>query len=408
MSQRRKLIILVLLVLTVILAGLGILISNNIQVRDTSAGTSSDFSNCDTNTGICTVPDDTICSNVNVYVHHCDDIKANGIDCVNIKPENFKDAFVSGDSIDITDYVTESCGTVQMYLESAASAATSVGACGSIKQTFTTACSSVEPPLSAPVSAPVNPTEPEEPQNEEPEPTEPEEPQQEDPDPDEEPEITNSVSVISQSASTCSAAGAATINYTITVTNIGNQAAEINSVTENLAADLATNSIIPTSISTGGLASGNQIVWNGPISIDVEESKTFTYSIVIPQAKLETFAAGVSSQSAVSYDNANQNGNSASFTLKSMFSCTIPTTGLPNTGILDDLRFFIIGIMFISLGYFVYKRDLGLNYSLNFLNGMAAFRQSTKKKISKSVLNAAPFEEGIEERIKEKIKRRAR
>lgn len=406
MSDRRKLIILVLLGLTVVLAALGMFISNNIRVNDSAAENTTDFSNCDTETGICTVPTDTICNTIKVYVHQCNDIKANGVDCVNIKESNFKDSFVSGQEIDITDYIQNSCGTVQMYLESGSSSATSVGACGSIKRTFSTNCTTGAP-VSTPLSGPVITPPIEEPQdnddNEEEPPIVDEEPEE----PLEEPEITNSVSVITQSASTCSTGGDATLNITITVTNIGNQTAVLNSITETLDSRLATNSITAGSfVPSASSTSSTQAVWNGPINIAVNESKTYKYSIIIPQNKLATFVEGVSSQSLVSYNNARQNGNSASFTLKSMFNCTVPTTGLPNTGILDDLRFFVIGIMFITLGYFIYKRDLGLNYSLSFLNGMAAFRRSTKTKISKSVLNAAPFEEGIEERIKEKFKKR--
>lgn len=400
MNQRRKIIIAILVILTIALGALGIIISNNTQIIDSNAETSTDFSNCNEEKGSCIVPIDTLCSNVKVYIHECDDIKARGIDCVSENAQ-LKGTFTSGDELDINPYLENQCGTVQMYLESANSNATSVGACGSIKKTFSTRCDDGNGIIVIDDPEIINRNPIEEPEKE---PIDEIDPGVITPEAD----VINTVSIISQSASTCGTNGSATFTYTITFTNTGTQPAQINTLTENLDVNLSANAITPTAINpAANTISASSINWNLSINLNAGESRSYAYSINIPQNRLQTFVSGINSQSVVSYNDSISSGNTASFNLRSSFSCTIPTIGgsLPNTGILDDLRFFIIGILFITLGYYVYKKDIGINKSLNFMNSISAFRTNTKRNISNRVLNAAPFEEGIEERIKKKIKK---
>lgn len=364
MSNRKKLIIALLIIATVILAVLTILIALSLGKSDT-VDTQTDtqiptvLSNCDNLTNTCTVSEG-VCDPARAFVHFCNDVKNDSEKCISSTPIEISGSPLSaGQSINLNDYLQNvSCGTIQLYLELENSGVKSLGACGTTVRRFATACTTT-PPLSFPQS---------------------QTPQA--PDDTTEPGTDNGgiqiaqpqFSIINSVTPSCESNGTALLRYRVTVTNTSTVSGTINRVTETFNTNL--QSISPTTVSIGGTFSNNRITWLGSDSertFASGQSKNYNYEIRIPINLLETFQNGINTTSTVIYDTSVSENNANSFELIGKHSCTITTTGttpnqangqgaagqLPNTAATDNLTFLTIGITFIILAVIFFRFEIG-------------------------------------------------
>ncbi|BCX14071.1 MAG: hypothetical protein KatS3mg085_603 [Candidatus Dojkabacteria bacterium] len=201
--------------------------------------------------------------------------------------------------------------------------------------------------------------------------------------------------IVKESADICLSDGSAQIDYTIRVTNIGPVSGVIDYVEDTFDPDLVQYGITPTAISPSfGVVSGNTIRWEGSVSdrtFASNQSRTYTYRVVIPQNRLVYFTMGVDNEVELSFTT--DETNTLTFSLNTPVQCTIP--GIPDTSI-SDSRLLLVGMMFIIVGLIVYKTGFGSMYIEKLINSGI---EVTDKKITKLM----PFEERLQ---KEARKRR--
>ncbi|MFS8131093.1 MAG: hypothetical protein ACMG57_03875 [Candidatus Dojkabacteria bacterium] len=203
-------------------------------------------------------------------------------------------------------------------------------------------------------------------------------------------------SIIKSSAVACVDNSDATISYTVSVTNVGPVTGVVDFITDTLDPLLATAGVSPTNLnpSYGSYASG-VITWTGDVSartFTAGQTKTYTYTVVIPVGQLLNFSGGVQNLASVQYDTNTTNNNTTSFNLRTMLYCTI--NGIPITGIFDDGRLFLFGLIFIILGFIAYRYQLGKTISEKLISGAV----STAEEFM-------PFEDRIERKMEKKMKR---
>ena len=206
-------------------------------------------------------------------------------------------------------------------------------------------------------------------------------------------------SIVKTGAVSCVDNSDATINYTVTVTNVGPVSGVIDQVTDTLDPLLASVGVTPTNISpvSGSYASG-VITWIGDINertFTAGQTKTYTYQVVIPVGQLLNFAAGVQNLAAVQYDTNTTSNNTASFNLRTIMNCTI--NGIPITGIFDDGRLFLFGLIFIIFGFVAYRYQLGKTISEKLISGAVSTAEGGIEKLM-------PFEDRIERKMDKRMK----
>jgi len=380
MTKNRKLLIAILIIATVVLAGVSILISsvinnNNLQSQ-TGAQTNPILANCNNTTNTCTIPSG-VCNPSKVYIHFCNELKRDNEKCISSNPIEIPISPVaSGGSVNLNSYLGGvTCGTVQMYLELETSGVNSLGACGTTIKKFNTACTGTTAPVSFPASFPAsfpqtgntnsntgnntgtnnntnNGT------------TQLAEPQF---------RITNSY------AATCETSGDALIKYTISITNISTVSGTITKVEETFDNTLVTNGITPLNVSNTGTTAGNKITWaesSAARTYTANQTKTVTYELKIPKEKLSTFQNGTNSSTTVTYNTSNTTGNTNTFALLSKHSCAIPTpntanstnnNALPNTAIGDGIGLVFIGFIFILIAIITFRFQIGEDIVANLI-----------------------------------------
>lgn len=380
MTKNRKLLIAILIIATIVLAGISIVIStainnNNLQSQ-TGAQTNPILANCNSSTNTCTIPSG-VCNPSKVYVHFCSELKKDNEKCVSTNPIEIPVSPVaSGSAVNLNDYLGNvTCGTVQMYLELENSGVNSLGACGTTVKKFSAACGAgTNTPVSFPASFPNgtnntgtntgtntntgnntnnNGT------------TQLADPQF---------RITNSY------AATCEASGDALLKYTISISNISTVSGTITKVEEVIDTSLISNGIIPTNVSNNGTTASNKITWaetSAERTYNANQTKTLSYEIRIPKAKLATFQNGTNSNATVTYNTSNTTGNTNTFALLSKHSCVIQTTNtntpsqntntLPNTALTDDFKLLLIGAAFILAAILIFRFQIGEDMVANLL-----------------------------------------
>jgi hypothetical protein len=175
--------------------------------------------------------------------------------------------------------------------------------------------------------------------------------------------------VVKAGAQVCEADGDARIDYTITVRNIGPVEGVIDQVVDTLDSDIVSRNISPTTItpSFGTYASG-VITWIGTVTDRTyapNQTKTFTYSITIPESSVINFlSTGVSNQVVVRYDTPSTNDNTTSFDLVTDVTCqrtVVPY--IPNTAFGDEsTRYIMFALLFIIAGLITYRLRLGQEF----------------------------------------------
>lgn len=206
--------------------------------------------------------------------------------------------------------------------------------------------------------------------------------------------------IIKASAPVCEDNGNAVINYTLTVTNIGPVQGVIDFVRDDLDDAIVAAGITPTNINPSyGTYSNGVITWTGSVAdrtFAAGQSKQYTYTVTIPSNQVINFiSSGIYNQAQVQYDTTTTTDNVDSFDLRTFIECSV--TSIPDTGIFDDGRFLLIGVILTILGILSYKFDIvkrtphaltmGLNG--NFSEVVDAFR---------------PFEDRVERKTKKKRK----
>ncbi|MEO6729495.1 MAG: hypothetical protein ABIM99_06260 [Candidatus Dojkabacteria bacterium] len=207
-------------------------------------------------------------------------------------------------------------------------------------------------------------------------------------------------SIIKTAAQFCVDNSDATVNYTVTVTNNGPVTGVVDFVTDTLDPLLTTLGITPTNLSpaTGVYAAG-VITWTGDVTArtyTTGQSKTFTYSILIPVGQLLNFSGGVQNLATVQYDTNTTSNNTQSFNLRTQLNCTI--NGIPITGVFDDGRLFLFGLIFIMLGFIAYRYQLGKTISEKLISGAVSTAEGGVEKLM-------PFEDRIERKMEKRMKK---
>lgn len=210
--------------------------------------------------------------------------------------------------------------------------------------------------------------------------------------------------VVKSGAVVCESDGDARVDYTITASNIGTVSGVIDFVEDKYDANAVTLGIQPTSINpTYSSVSGGKITWTGDVAArtyTAGQSKTFTYTLTIPRANLLTFTApGVVNQVKLQYDTSTTQDNSTTFDLRTLLNCT--PTAIPNTGIFDDARMLLIGLMFITLGMVVYKSKVGYQLSEKLVGSVY---DSVNNKVNNVKGQFRPYEESIMDDLNNKAK----
>lgn len=370
MTKNRKILVALLILATVILAGVSIAIStiiNNQNLQSqTGAQTNPILANCNSTTNVCSIPSG-VCDPSKVFIHFCNDVKKDNEKCISANPIEVPNSpLSSGNSVDLNQYLDDvDCGTVQMYLELNTSNVNSLGACGTTIKRFASACGdSTVIPTSFP-STPVNPQTGTNNQNNNGSNNTIDD--EDDPTPDNG-GVTQLIDpqfrIVTSYAPSCTSSGSALLKYTVSVSNISTVSGTITKVEEVIDTDLSANSIVPANISNAGTLSGNKITWaesSTARTYSAGQTKTYTYEITIPLNKLKTFENGQTSTSTVTYNTSSANGNSNTFALTSKHNCTIPTTNtqkLPETGI-EEYTLLLIGLLFIIAAIIFFRFQIG-------------------------------------------------
>jgi len=205
--------------------------------------------------------------------------------------------------------------------------------------------------------------------------------------------------IIKQSAPVCEANGNAVLNYTISVTNIGPVQGVIDFVRDDLDNNIVGLGITPTDINPSfGTYSNGVITWTGTVldrTFAAGQTKQYTYRITIPANQVINFiATGVENQALVQYDTTTTTDNTDSFDLRTFLSCTTPS--IPNTGIFDDGRFLLIGLLFTILGILTYRYDLAKRMA----------RPLVMNVTNKAIDPFRTYENKLEKKLKDKISKK--
>jgi hypothetical protein len=184
-------------------------------------------------------------------------------------------------------------------------------------------------------------------------------------------------SIVKLSTPVCESDNDSRIDYTVRVTNTGPVEGVIDSVIDTLDAEVIAAGITPTSINPSyGTYAAGKITWIGTVAdrtYTSGQTKEFTYSLTIPSAQVASFTAtGIDNQVVVTYDTEDTDDNTDSFTLNTPVACSV--TVIPETGILDDGRFLILGALFVLTGIYVYRRQYIIEHS---------FETEIEKKLSR-------------------------
>lgn len=210
--------------------------------------------------------------------------------------------------------------------------------------------------------------------------------------------------IVKQSSVICLPNGDSRIDYTITSSNISNVEGVIDFVEDTYDPVLSALGVVPINLdpSTGAI-SGGKIRWTGDTAFRTyaaNQSKVFKYSMVVPASSILNFATtGVQNQAKVQYDTPTTVDNIVTFDLRTFLSCTV--TSIPDTGILDDARFLLAGLIFISIGVYVYKNKVGYKLSESLIDGV-------ETKVNKASRSIKPFEERLSDDLENKRKGRKR
>lgn len=209
--------------------------------------------------------------------------------------------------------------------------------------------------------------------------------------------------VLKSGAPVCEADGDSVVNYTITVRNVGPVSGTIDFVQDTYDTNVYGLGILPTGLNPSfGTTNTGKITWTGDGSqraFTAGQVKTYTYSIRIPADNVNAFAtSGLLNQALVQYDTSTTNNNTTSFDLRTLLSCGT----IPATGIVDDYKFILVGMMFIALGLIVFKFRIGNQTSLLFMDRVSGIIYSRTEGIRKKVM---PFEESIMDDMEKKRKK---
>ncbi len=206
-------------------------------------------------------------------------------------------------------------------------------------------------------------------------------------------------SINKSSVPTCdSSTGDEIIAYTITISNIGPVQGTINNVEDTYDTTAASLGITPTGVTPTGTIANGKITWVGDAAartFSAGQSKTYTYNLRIPKSSLNGFLnVGFLNHAVVSYNTSTTTDNTASFDLRTPMNCSL--TVIPITGIFDDGRFLLLGIVLVSAGYLVYRYRIGSKISFEMINELDA---------------NAPiwgFEKGLEKKMNNRLRKKTK
>lgn len=204
--------------------------------------------------------------------------------------------------------------------------------------------------------------------------------------------------VVKDSVSVCQSDGAAVLDYTITVTNIGPVTGVVDFVEDTLDSTAIALGIVPTNITPSfGTFSNGRITWIGTVgerTYTAGQSRNFTYRITVPRNNLISFLNGVDNQVEVEFTTTST--NTRVFSLTSMLTCSLPP--IPMTGIGDNGgRYLLIGGMLFILALLIFKFRIGAGFVDKL---MSEGLELTEEKITSSM----PYEKGIEKRLRKKTR----
>lgn len=208
--------------------------------------------------------------------------------------------------------------------------------------------------------------------------------------------------VIKSGAPVCESDGDAVVNYTITVTNVGSVPGTIDFVQDTYDAGVYGLGILPTGLNPAfGTLNTGTITWTGDNSqrtFSAGQVRTYTYSVRIPEDNVTAFStSGLLNQAVVQYDTSTTNNNTTSFDLRTLLTCTT----IPATGIVDDYKFILVGMMFIALGLIVFKFRIGNQFSLMLMDRFSGLIYTKTEGIRRKVM---PYEESIMDEMERKRK----
>ncbi len=209
--------------------------------------------------------------------------------------------------------------------------------------------------------------------------------------------------IVKQSTVMCLPNGDSRIDYTVSVSNISNVEGVVDFVEDTYDPVLSSLGVTPINIDpTTGVVSGGKIRWTGDTTFrtySANQTKVFKYSMVVPASNILNFATtGVQNQAKVQYDTPTTIDNIVTFDLRTLLSCSVPS--IPDTGILDDARFLLAGLIFISIGVYVYKNKVGYKLSESLIDGV-------ETKVTKAKRQIKPFEERLSDDLEKKRKSKA-
>jgi len=228
-------------------------------------------------------------------------------------------------------------------------------------------------------------------------------------------------SIVKQNVQVCDSNNNDTLTYTIIVKNIGPVVGVINFVEDVYDPILNTLNITPINLNPSGVVANGNIKWTGNLTDNTfapNQSKTYTYQINILQSQLSNFSLGLKNHANVKFNNivTPVTTSDSSIDLVTKMACNTITISnpkpkiiLPNTGILDDSKLLLIGLVFIFLGYLTYKYKVGKTASEILLVNVEIKAEDLKegigsvaKDLKKSIM---PFEESLLNNIDEKIQK---
>lgn len=169
------------------------------------------------------------------------------------------------------------------------------------------------------------------------------------------------LNIIKAGTPVCQSNGSVLINYVITARNIGPVSGVVDFVRDSLDTSIISAGITPTNINPSfGVLNSGIITWTGSVAdrtFTAGQSKQYTYQILIPQAQVANFSAtGVKNQALVQFDTSTTTDNTDSFDVRTPVNCsTTPPKEIPNTGIFDDGRFILIGVLMTITGVYIYR-----------------------------------------------------
>jgi hypothetical protein len=166
------------------------------------------------------------------------------------------------------------------------------------------------------------------------------------------------------------------VDYVVTVTNSSTSAQQIATVVDNLDTKVQTSWVVESSINPTGVLSGNTITWtlSGDLaSFAAGESKTFTYTVIIPDDSFGTYVNVV-----VATPTDDSSSFSATETI--IAQCKQPITGLTDT--LAGRVIISSVIMLASAAYLIADGD---NMKISRLFGRTSRMDRKRKSFEKAI-----------------------